>query len=212
MNFKGKKTIILEGGGFKTSFSAGVLDAFRMTHFDEFDVHIGVSGGSLALSYFLSEQYGAYFASMKTLCRDTRFIKFKKAFSEGLMNLDFFYDIAEKEFPFHLEKAVNKLSEKEFYIVLTNSLDGSTNYRQPEFNNWIDLTIAASTVPVLTKGKHYLDGIPYSDGGISDPIPVKWAMARMGKCRHALRLPLTRLSEPGQTVLENTLRQCGLIK
>ena len=46
----------------------------------------------------------------------------------------------------------------------------------------------------------------------ANPIPVKWAMARMGKCRHALRLPLTRLSEPGQTVLENTLRQCGLIK
>jgi len=176
MNFKGKKTIILEGGGFKTSFSAGVLDAFRMTNFDDFDVHIGVSGGSLALSYFLSEQYGDYYASMKTLCRDTRFIKLKKAFSDGLMNLDFFYDIAEKEFPFHLEKAVNKLNDKEFYIVLTNSLDGSTIYRQPSFDNWIDMTIAASTVPVITKGKHYLDGIPYSDGGITDPIPIKWAV------------------------------------
>ncbi len=45
----------------------------------------------------------------------------------------------------------------------------------------------------------------------ANPIPVKWAMARMGKCGHALRLPLTRLSEPAQAVLENTLRQCGLI-
>jgi 4-hydroxy-tetrahydrodipicolinate synthase len=46
----------------------------------------------------------------------------------------------------------------------------------------------------------------------ANPIPVKWAMARMDKCGHALRLPLTRLSEPAQAVLENSLRQCGLIK
>jgi 4-hydroxy-tetrahydrodipicolinate synthase len=46
----------------------------------------------------------------------------------------------------------------------------------------------------------------------ANPIPVKWAMARMGKCGHALRLPLTRLTEPSQAVLENSLRQCGLIK
>ena len=26
--FKGKRVLILEGGGFKTSFTAGVLDAF----------------------------------------------------------------------------------------------------------------------------------------------------------------------------------------
>jgi 4-hydroxy-tetrahydrodipicolinate synthase len=46
----------------------------------------------------------------------------------------------------------------------------------------------------------------------ANPIPVKWAMARMGKCGHALRLPLTRLTEPSQAVLENSMRQCGLIK
>lgn len=175
MNFHGKKTLILEGGGFKTSFSAGVLDAFRATGYDDFDVFIGVSGGSLALSYFLSEQYGSYFESMRKLCRDPRFIKFTKAFSEGFMNLDFFYDIAEKETPFNMEKALQKLENKEFYVVLTNSVDGSTVYRQPTANDWVDVTIAASTVPIITKGKHILDGVPYSDGGISDPIPIRWA-------------------------------------
>jgi predicted patatin/cPLA2 family phospholipase len=38
------------------------------------------------------------------------------------------------------------------------------------------MTIAASTVPMLTKGKHVVNGIHYSDGGISDPVPVKWAV------------------------------------
>jgi predicted patatin/cPLA2 family phospholipase len=38
------------------------------------------------------------------------------------------------------------------------------------------MTIAASTVPMLTKGKHKVNGVHYSDGGISDPIPIKWAV------------------------------------
>lgn len=176
MLLSGKKTIILEGGGFKTSFSAGVLDAFRMSKFDQFDAHIGVSGGSLALSYFLSKQYGSYFNSMKSICKDPRFIQFSKAFSDGLMNLDFFTEIAEKEFPFDLKKAVKATQEKDFYIVLTHSDNGATSYLKPREDNWLDMTIAASTVPLLTKGKHLIDGVAYSDGGISDPIPIQWAV------------------------------------
>ncbi len=45
----------------------------------------------------------------------------------------------------------------------------------------------------------------------SNPIPVKWAVARMGRCREALRLPLTQLSEPGQKTLEGVLQSVGLI-
>jgi len=176
MLLSGKKTIILEGGGFKTSFSAGVLDAFRMSNFDQFDAHIGVSGGTLALSYFLSHQYGAYFNSMKSICKDPRFIQYTKAFSDGLMNLDFFTEIAEKEFPFDLQKAVKATQEKDFYFVLTHSDNGATSYLKPREDNWLDMTIAASTLPLLTKGKHLIDGKAYSDGGISDPIPVQWAV------------------------------------
>jgi predicted patatin/cPLA2 family phospholipase len=171
-----KKTIIIEGGGFKTSFSAGVLDAFRMSNFDQFDAYIGVSGGSLALSYFLSHQYGSYFNSMKSICKDPRFIQYTKAFSDGLMNLDFFTEIAEKEFPFDLQKAVKATQVKDFYIVLTQTKTGETCYMRPREDNWLDMTIAASTVPLLTKGKHLIDGKAYSDGGISDPIPVQWAV------------------------------------
>jgi 4-hydroxy-tetrahydrodipicolinate synthase len=45
-----------------------------------------------------------------------------------------------------------------------------------------------------------------------NPIPVKWAMARMGLCGGALRLPLTELSEAGQPVVEAALRATGLLQ
>ena len=174
--FENKKVLILEGGGFKTSYSAGVMDAFQIQGFNPFDSYIGVSGGSIAISYFLSKKYGYYYQCMRALCQDERFVKYTKAFTDGLMNLDFFYDIAHTEFPFDFDTAVNEMKGKDYFIVLTNSKDGSTEYHQPTRENWVDMTIAASTVPMLTKGKHLVNGVNYSDGGISDPIPIKWAV------------------------------------
>ncbi|QTN29566.1 4-hydroxy-tetrahydrodipicolinate synthase [Rhodoferax sp. AJA081-3] len=45
----------------------------------------------------------------------------------------------------------------------------------------------------------------------SNPIPVKWAAARMGLCTDALRLPLTPLTQANQPALERVMRATGLI-
>jgi 4-hydroxy-tetrahydrodipicolinate synthase len=44
-----------------------------------------------------------------------------------------------------------------------------------------------------------------------NPIPVKWALARMGRCGGALRLPLTPMSESLQAPLEQALRDAGVL-
>ena len=45
----------------------------------------------------------------------------------------------------------------------------------------------------------------------SNPIPVKWAAARMGLCSDALRLPLTPLTLANQPALERVMRATGLM-
>jgi 4-hydroxy-tetrahydrodipicolinate synthase len=45
----------------------------------------------------------------------------------------------------------------------------------------------------------------------SNPIPVKWAVSRMGLSKPALRLPLTPLTDANQPVLERALQSVGLI-
>ena len=45
----------------------------------------------------------------------------------------------------------------------------------------------------------------------ANPIPLKWAMARMGLCGPAIRLPMTPLSAGNRPVVEAALRACGLI-
>jgi len=45
----------------------------------------------------------------------------------------------------------------------------------------------------------------------ANPIPVKWAMARMKLCGPTLRLPMTQLETANEATVENALRVCGLI-
>ena len=43
------------------------------------------------------------------------------------------------------------------------------------------------------------------------PAPTKWAMARLGLCGAALRLPITPLSAPAQASVESALREAELL-
>ena len=45
----------------------------------------------------------------------------------------------------------------------------------------------------------------------SSPAPTKWAMARLGLCGAALRLPITPLTEIGQKLVEQAMREAGLL-
>lgn len=46
----------------------------------------------------------------------------------------------------------------------------------------------------------------------ANPIPVKWAVARLGLCGGALRLPLTELEPGNQAMVEVALRDAGLLE
>jgi 4-hydroxy-tetrahydrodipicolinate synthase len=45
----------------------------------------------------------------------------------------------------------------------------------------------------------------------ANPIPVKWAVARMGKIKNSLRLPLTPLSPSAHAVVEAAMRHAGVL-
>jgi len=45
----------------------------------------------------------------------------------------------------------------------------------------------------------------------ANPIPVKWAVARLGLCTRGIRLPLTWLSEKEQPKVQAAMQQAGLI-
>lgn len=45
----------------------------------------------------------------------------------------------------------------------------------------------------------------------ANPIPVKWAVARMGHMKNILRLPLTPMSQSAHQLVEEAMRQAGVL-
>jgi len=45
----------------------------------------------------------------------------------------------------------------------------------------------------------------------ANPIPVKWAMSKMGLCKSTMRLPMTPLTQSNEHVLQQALTSAGLL-
>ena len=176
-----KKTLIIQGGGFRTGFSAGVLDAFIAMNYNPFDSYVVVSGGAIAVSYYLGGQYGKCINAMCMLAEDKEFMSYYRMFGQdGVMNVDYFKKVAEELVPFDLNKALTELKEKELTVVMTNKKSGLAEYFNPDKETWLDSIIASCTLPFVTKGAHQFNGKEFMDGGWSDPLPIQWAVENDG--------------------------------
>jgi len=174
--------LIVEGGGFKTGFTSGVLDAFQVANYRFFDMYIAVSGGSITASYFLSQQYRECIKALKLIAKDEQFTQFTRTFgAEGYMDIDYLKMVAQKKVPLDLNAAMTAAKDAEVYFVATNRNNGKPAYLEPNKQNWLDILIASSTLPFVTKGIHKINGIDYFDGGWGDPLPAKWAYKQGAK-------------------------------
>lgn len=171
------RALVVQGGGFKTGFSAGVLQAFLSEGFTDFQCYTGVSGGAIALSYFLAEQENDCLNAMLHLTDDDRFLSLKRLFSsKPVIDVDFFSEIADVLVPFNVSLAAENIAGKTMGIVMTSAETGLPSYFRPDEKTWVDALIASSSMPLVTKGPHMLLGKPYLDGAWSDGLPVKWAI------------------------------------
>jgi len=76
-----------------------------------------------------------------------------------------------------------------------------------------ELCVAASRGDIATAMKLQFELMPVHKALFveANPIPVKWAAARMGLCGSAIRLPLTELSEGQRPVVEAALKAANLL-
>lgn len=171
------RALVIQGGGFRTAFSAGVLDAFLLANYNPFDVYVAVSGGANALSYYLGNQHGKCIDSIYELLIDTQPKVGRLIRTRTILNVDFFHEIASSIVPLDLEAIGNNHSNKKIRFVMTHLETGKPFYFEPAQHNWVDGLIASCTLPFVTKGKHVIEGMEFMDGSWSDPLPVEWAIA-----------------------------------
>jgi len=174
---KEKTALVIQGGALKSIFTSGVLDAFMAARFDPFDIYIGVSGGSMCLSYYLAKQFHLTYHIISTIFTDSKFISLKHLFTtEGYVNLQYLETYAMTHYPLDMKAALKRAKQAHVEIVATNMKNGDPVYIRPDKHNWHKALRASSTLPFLTKGYCQFDGMKLMDGGWSDPIPVKRAV------------------------------------
>ena len=173
-----RSAMIDVGGGFRAIFGAGVMDRM-MEDGVTVDHCYGVSAGSANMVSFISGQHGrthkfyTEYAFRKEYASLDNYIK-----NHNYANLEYVYSTLSNhdgEYPVDYEAlAANPTG---FTVIACNAEDGSTKYfdkSDVSYDNF-DIMKASSAVPVACE-PYVIDGVPYYDGGIADPVPVQKAL------------------------------------
>ncbi|MDL2211535.1 patatin family protein [Erysipelotrichaceae bacterium OttesenSCG-928-M19] len=168
-------SLILEGGGMRGVYTAGVLDCFMDENIYFLNVY-GVSAGACHACSYLSKQNGR---ALRTVIDylDKEYIGFFNLIKTGdFFNVKTFYDdIPNKFLPFDYQ-TFNE-SKQNLYVTISNCLTGKAEYKKiTDIKNELIYIQASSSLPLLAKTV-YLNKIPYLDGGITDSIPIAQAKA-----------------------------------
>ncbi len=174
--------LVLEGGGMRGVYTAGVLDFFLEENL-LVDGVIGVSAGAVQAVNFVSRQEKRGFRVIATYANDKRYMSFRSLLLTGdLFNKRFCYErIPDELDPFDYETFRN--ASTRCYATATNVLTGEASHLElKDLRDDMDKLRASGSLPLVSNLVD-IDGIPHLDGGIADSIPIE-AFRRMGygKC------------------------------
>ena len=169
-----KGGLVLEGGGMRGVYTAGVLDFFIDKDI-YFENTYGVSAGIChACSYLAKQRDRAYRVNVDYL-DDKRYASFYSLVTTGdYFGVKMVYeDIPNKLYPF--DKKTFEEYEGNLYSVVTNMKTGEAEYiKLKDMDKDIIYVRASSSLPLLSRIVK-VDGKEYLDGGIADSIPIEKA-------------------------------------
>lgn len=178
----GKTGLIVEGGGMKCAYSAGVLDAF-IDHNINFDYVIGVSAGSANAASFLAGQRDRAHRFYTIHLKEPDYFGLRSFLKTGnLFGLDYIYGtLSNSDGADFLDYPAIMKNPSEFEVVATDAETGKATYFNKSDMAQDDYTIirASSAIPAVCKPVTYR-GRKYVDGGISDSLPLQHAFRDAG--------------------------------
>ena len=173
-----RTALIDVGGGFRAIFGAGVMDRCLEDGI-AFDHGYGVSAGSANMVSFIAEQHGrnhkfyTEYAFRKEYASLNSYVK-----HHNFANLDYIYGtLSNHDGEYPVDYAAFEKNPTGFTVIACNAEDGSAKYFDKSDVHYDDFNVikASSAVPVACE-PYMIDGVPYYDGGIADPVPVQKAL------------------------------------
>jgi len=207
-----KLGLVVEGGGMRGVISGGALIALeRLGLTSAFDEVYGESSGAINACYFLA---GAAALGGRIYLEDLTSLRFINPLRRGkILDMDFLVDeVMTRITPLPVERVMQ--SRSRLFVSITNARDGTgrvVDVKKETPPLFTLLKATAAIIPLYNQSV-FLEGVPYADGGITDPIPVTKAIN--GGCTHIL-VVLTRptdfLAKPfrgiERVILERWLRR-----
>lgn len=172
-----KSGLILEGGGIRGAFIAGVLDVFTEEGI-HFDYACGVSAGASALCNFISGQAGRTKEGLINPKGMSYFGVREFLRSGKYMNLDKLYgDNMYKDPAFNFDAYFSNPTEVE--VVATNCETGKPEYLKDDgtVESFFSVSKATCSLPIICRPCRIGDKY-YMDGSVSDPIPLDRAFEK----------------------------------
>ena len=168
--------LVVEGGAFRGLHTQGFLDVM-MENGLNLSCVIGVSAGALAGANYVSGQIGRSARTNIAFRHDSRYIGAKSLLhSHSILDVGFLTENRGILEP--LDRARFDRPDRRYVAVATNCETGEATYF--EKGRCSDILLAArasATMPFISPAV-MIDGVPYLDGGCSDAIPYRWALAQ----------------------------------
>lgn len=162
------------GGGFRGIYAAGVLD-YCMHKGIWFDLGIGVSAGSANLASYCANQplrnhkFYTEFGLRKEYMGVGNYLR-----TRSYLNLQYIYGTltnSDGEYPLDYDKMME--NPMEFVTVISSSETGRARYisKQELVKDCYTPLMASSAIPVVCRPVS-INGTPYYDGALGNPVPV----------------------------------------
>ncbi len=156
------------------AWAAGVLAFLHERGQHQYDLVYAASSGACSAAYFVAGMWEPGLTIWRDhACNAVRKSNFLRR--KPIIDLAYLVDhVFRKRVPLSVEALQRTLTH--FSIVLTDCKTG-----QPVFFHACDDRVfaalrATSSMPLATSGFDYVDGHPYADGGVADPIPIRRAL------------------------------------
>lgn len=210
--------LVLEGGGMRGLYTAGVLDVM-MEHQFMPDVVCGASAGVTFGVNLLSGQRGRVLRYNCRYVGERRYISMHSWLTTGnMINRDFAYGLLPRELdPF--DEETFERAPAEFYATITNMRTGQAEYvRITDTWKQMDVIRASASLPIICQPVEW-QGEKYLDGGLADNIPLDKCMELgcdkviivltrpMDYVRNDHIAPLCRMAFPRYKALLRTIDQ-----
>lgn len=172
-----KTGVIDVGGGLRGIYAAGVLD-HCMEQDIRFDLGIGVSAGSANLASFAAGQKGRNYQFFTEYAFRKQYMSFRNfLFKRSFVDMDYVYGTLCRtggENP--LDYPALRDNAMELWVVAANAVTGRAKYFHKgdlQQDNY-DILKASSSIPFVCK-PYSIQGVPYFDGALGDPVPIQKA-------------------------------------